>query len=204
MANPQFCSKCGARLGATARFCPECGKAILDAPVNQPAQAAAPTPAPAAPQEMPLAVLPGAVRKSGFLGMKQEAFVIVFTARHVLFAAQTSEMMKTNIQRARDEAKEEGKGFFGQWGAQFGANSGREYLSLPPQTILAQQPGNFCFAINQLREMKLKEQRDDENGLSTYTLDFETAGGKYTFHFNNLDIRGWKQQLQQLYGNIVR
>lgn len=215
MAIPYFCSNCGAQLNATAKFCASCGKPTRKetdpAPApHEPAPraavtaAAAPVPASSAPQECALAVLPGAVRRSGLMGLKHEMFVIVFTDRRVVFAAQTSEMMKANIQRARDAAKVEGKGFFGQWGAQFGANSGSEYLQIPPQQILAEQPANFYLNNDQMRRIRLNEQHDDESAISTYTLEFETLGGKFKFHFNNMDIRGWKKQLQQYYGSIVR
>lgn len=204
MANPRFCRHCGAELSSAARFCAACGKPVSAQTVSP--NPAAGQPAPAAPSETVLAVLPGAVRHSGFLGVKTESFVIVFTSLRVLFAAQTAEMMKANVMQARDAAREQGKGFFGQWGAQFGANAGREYLQRSPQDILAEQPTNFFLAVNQLRRMHLWEAQssDDDSVRISYYIEFETGAGKHKFSINDLDLRAWKQQLQQLYGSIVR
>lgn len=204
MANPRFCSHCGAALNSAAKFCAACGKPI--APQDTTQRPDAPPPAPAAPAETVLGVLPGAVRHSGFLGIKTEAFVIVFTSLRVLFAAQTTEMMKANVLRARDIAKEQGKGFFGQWGAQFGANSGHEYRQRSPQDILAEQPANFFLPISHLRRIHLWEaQSSDEDSVRiSYYIEFETGAEKHKFSINDLDIRAWKQQLQQTYGSIVR
>ena len=211
MSDTRFCSNCGAELSATANFCGSCGKQFgkagerVAAPIQPPA-AAWPQTQPASAQETVIGVIPGGMRRSGFMGLKMEAFVIVLTTSRILFAAQTSEMMKANIQRARDQAKQQGKNFFGQWGAQFGANSGEEYLCKSPQFILAEQPTNFYINADQLRSIHLWEsQSSDENSVnSTYYIEFEIPGGKHKFSFNALNIREQKRRLQQFYGNIVR
>jgi len=204
----RFCSNCGAQLSVTARFCASCGKAVQQQ-TAAPSLTAASTPAPVVPassqpQETILGVIPGANRRSGFMGMKIENFVIVITNLRVIFAAQTAQMMQANVQRARLEAKEGGKGFFGQWGAQFGANSGRQYFELAPQQILTEQPTNFFLPANQMRSIKLWESQGDEDSTSTYYMEFDTPAGKHKFDFGSLNIRALKDQLRQIYGNIVR
>jgi hypothetical protein len=159
---------------------------------------------PQAAQEVVLGVIPGAARQSGFMGMKMESFVIVLTNLRVLFAAQTNQMMQDNIKQARQEAKQKGAGFFGQWGAQLGANAGQQYMSMPPQQIMAEHPNNFFLPANQLRRIRLKEQDDNQGGVTQYFIEFETPGGKYKFRLSYINSRAVKKQLQQFYGNIVR
>lgn len=205
MAGARFCSNCGSQLNSTSRFCPACGKPVVQDAASQPAP---PQPAPDAyaERETVLNVIPGAQRHSGFLGIKIETFHIVLTNTRILFAAQSGDMMKANVQRARDQAKDQGKGFFGQWGAQFKANSGHEYMDKSPQFILAEQPGNFYINVDQLRSIKVWEhQSSDENSYhSDYYIEFEIPGGKHKFSFNSLNVREWKREFQRLYGNIVR
>ena len=206
MSNARFCSTCGAPLGPNARFCPSCGSAIHPAAAAAPASAAPVQPPPPvpSPQEPVLAILSGVNRRTGFMGLKFEPFVIVFTAQRILFAAQTTEMMKQNVQAARDAAKADGKGFLGQWGAQLSSNSGQQYLSMTPEQILAEQPANFFLPASQLKRIQLREYDDNEGGPTTYTIQFETPSGKHKFDVSNMDTRKRKQQLQQIYGDIIR
>jgi hypothetical protein len=224
---PRFCSNCGAQLNATANFCASCGKQVqknVESDQPRPVRASAVPAAPASPYAPPAAqpvpappaaasalaqetthlVLAGAARHSGFLGFKVESFIIVFTDRRIIFALQTSQMMQENIRRARQEAEQQGKGFFGKWGAQLGANYGQQYWQLPPQQILAEQPGNFAIHCEHLRAIRMREDHGDENSTSTYTLEFDTTAGKHKFRFGSLRIRELKKQFQGLYGSIVR
>jgi len=205
MAGARFCSNCGKALNPTSRFCAGCGKPVPQDETSQPA-IMPPAQDAFAGRETVVNVIPGAQRHSGFLGLKVQVFHIVLTNMRILFAAQSGDMMKANVMRARDEAKEQGKGFFGQWGAQFGANSGREYMEKSPQFILAEQPGNFYINADQLRKIRVWEQQSsgEDDYSSSYYIEFEIPGGKHKFQFNSLNVREWKRELQQLYGNIVR
>jgi hypothetical protein len=222
MGVPRFCSKCGAPLNAASNFCPSCGK-----PVNKPgapeAQAPLP-PAPAPPPPVPAPgpayapqaaaptanpetihlILSGAQRHSGFLGLKIEPFIIVFTNLRIIFAFQTTRMMQENVRQARQQAEQEGKGFFGKWGAQLGANSGKQYQQVPPQQILAETPNNFAIHREHLRSIRMREDYSAEDSPSTYTMEFDTVAGKHKFKFGHLNMRDLKKFFQQLYGDIVR
>lgn len=156
------------------------------------------------PQEVVVGIIPGAVRQSGLMGLKMEYFVIVLTNLRLLFAAQTQKMMADNVKQARDAAKQQGAGFFKQWGAQLGANSGQQYLGMQPQQILAETPGNYFLPANQLRRIHLKEVDDDDGGTTQYFIEFEAVSGKQKFRLNHMRTRELKKQLQQYYGNIVR
>lgn len=175
---------------------------LMQAP--SPVKQAPPAPVPPMPQEVVVGVIPGAVRQSGLMGLKMETFVIVLTNLRLLFAVQTQAMMMDNVKQARNAAKQQGAGFFGQWGAQLGANSGQQYLGMQPQQILAENPGNYFLPANQLRRIHLKEVDDDDGGATQYFIEFEALSGKQKFRLNHMRTRELKKQLQQYYGNIVR
>ena len=206
----RYCEQCGQPLGADVRFCGRCGRPVMgDVPVKGDRQImgdlpVAPTVQPAdGPAEIVLGVIPGAARSKGFLGLGRTAFVIVVTSHRLIIATQTNEMMKENIRRARDEAKAAGKGFFGQWGSQMGANFGRHYLTLPPQQILAEHPENTFILPSQLKEVRIQEEGDDDSP-TTYKLRLKTHAEKIEFTFQWLDERAARQLLEQLLGAGVR
>ena len=222
MEDPKYCSYCGSGLNADSNFCPSCGKLVQkeNAPSQQtdssaavkptaagPARYSAVTPQPEAPmpsRETICLVLQGAARHSGFLGLKVEQFVIVFTNLRIIFAFQSMDKMKENMLRARAEAEKAGKGFFGKWGAQLGANTGKEYWEIPPHEALVETASNFAIDREHLRSIRLREETGDENAVSTYRMEFHTTEGKHKFRFGNMNMRELKKQLNQLYGNIVR
>jgi len=138
------------------------------------------------------------------LGLKIEPFIIVFTNLRIIFAFQTTQMMQENVRQARQQAEQEGKGFFGKWGAQLGANSGKQYQQVPPQQILAETPNNFAIHREHLRSIRMREDYSTEDSPSTYTMEFDTVAGKHKFKFGHLNMRDLKKFFQQLYGNIVR
>ena len=222
MGDSYYCSNCGAPMNSTANFCPFCGKQVSrngnsgqqrPETVSVPTTTGTPAPQPMPPapqafsaqtQETIHMMLSGAARHSGFLGIKVESFIIVFTNLRIIFAHQTMQMMNENVKRARQGAEQEGKGFFGKWGAQFGANSGKHYWQMPPQQILAEQPANFAIQREHLRSIRMRQEYSDENTPDTYQMEFDTVAGKHKFKFGSLNMRDLKQQIQQIYGNIVR
>lgn len=149
-------------------------------------------------------VIPGVNRHSGFLGLKVEMFILVCTEWRIIFARQTTQMMKENVAQARQEAEQQGKNFFGKWGAQFGANSGKQYWEKQPEQILAEQPDNFALRREELRSIRLREQYNGEDAATTHKLEFETAAGKHKFRLGDVNAKEYKKQFQRLYGNIVR
>lgn len=176
---PKFCTGCGSALTPEARFCTGCGAAVattppapapIPAPVAHVAAAvtvpvspettATPTPpaAPVAHAEPPVAVIPNARLKRGFMGLKSTTFTLVLTRERIIFAETTSAMLKQSVADARDQAKADGKGFFGQWGAQLGAYGAlaESYLSMDPSVALAENPGNFALQESAIDKIKLK------------------------------------------------
>lgn len=155
---PKFCTGCGSALAPEARFCTGCGSATASV-----APAPAPPVAPVAPIAAPVAepavaIIPNARLKRGFMGLKSTTFTLVLTRERIIFAETTSAMLKQSVADARDEAKANGKGFFGQWGAQLGAYGAlaEGYLSMDPNAALAENPGNFALQESAIDKMKLK------------------------------------------------
>ena len=205
----RFCTKCGAGLVEGTRFCTSCGTPVVAEPAPPaPPVAPAPTapqapaaPAPAAPSastgEHVHAVIPNATLKAGLLGVKSKPYILVLTDRRVLFVQITKAMMKQLVIDARDEAKADGKGFFGQWGAQLTAYSAfaQRYLAMPPEQTLAETPGNFAIERTTIQKAKLKSGTMDENGNSSADrLTIKTAEKKYSIDLGS-GIRQAKEAL---------
>jgi hypothetical protein len=81
----------------------------------------------------------------------------------------TSGMVKQAAQMARDQAKAEGKGFFGQWSDEMQASFGfaKRYFSMAPSAILAETPGNFAVDNNTVSEVKIKRKQEIRGGGGT-------------------------------------
>ena len=179
----RFCTGCGSPLLEGARFCTGCGTATADAPpVTAVAQATAPAVADA-PQtgERVLAVIPNTTLKGGFMGMASKAGNLVLTDRRIIFAHTTSQMMKQMVSDARDGAKTEGKGFFGQWGAQLSSYSAfaQRYLEMDPEATLAETPENLAIENSAIRKARIKAGVSDANGASGVDhLIIKTDAGK--------------------------
>lgn len=116
-----------------------------------------------------VAIIPNATLKSGFLGLASKPYILVLTQRRVIFVHITSVMMKQLVNDARDDAKSEGKGFFGQWGAQLGAYSkfAQRYMEMSPEDALAESPENFAVERADIKKSKLKAGSMNEDGATS-------------------------------------
>ena len=210
----QYCQGCGKPLNSQARFCGRCGKAVPPPP----SQSAPPEPLPQQPRpvqppkvtphpqtaEIIVAALPAGNQRSGLLGMKSEGFVLVLTNVRILFAKQTSELMKENARLAKETAKQSGKGFFSQWGAVMGSSGSQRYLQMSPQQILNETPGNYGILNDQVRSAKIKELYDPDDYSNDVKLRLDTAQGKIDLVYRQTSKKELKQILQQTLGNRVR
>ena len=111
-----YCGSCGGALQAGDAFCTTCGApAAQAAPVAPPATTAPPAaPTPASSGEQILSVIGGLTLVAGFMGLKQKAYTLIITDRRLVFVEITKEKATAAVNAARDRAKAEGKGFFGQ------------------------------------------------------------------------------------------
>lgn len=54
-----------------------------------------------------------------------------------------------------EAAKQQSKGFFGQWGAMLTANAGLKYLNMPLGAIMGEHPNNFFIATTRSSRLRL-------------------------------------------------
>jgi len=175
----RFCGACGASATPVDTFCTRCG-----APLAAPAVAPPPAQAPAPSGERTLAIVGNVTQMAGFMGMKQKTYSIVITDRRLIFAELTKERITALVDGARESAKAQGKGFFGQWGAQLGTsfNYQEAYRDMAPEAILAETPGNFAIERPAFKGAKFKTGTVYDDGRnSPDELVIKHDGGKMTF-----------------------
>ncbi|MGD0450380.1 MAG: zinc ribbon domain-containing protein [Candidatus Bathyarchaeia archaeon] len=219
-----YCENCGTQLNPNAKFCGNCGAATNKSPVNPqqpPEQFYPPSPSPpvastiqSPPQMQPS--IPSAATNSelviGAIILKKpkslgrwDTYTGVLTNQRLIFAQMTNEMIKAAAQQARDQAKAEGKGFFGQWTDQLKGVYGysRRYLDMQPSAILAETPGNFALDNNTINEIKLKEKlmREDQ-GIYEFEVQIQSSAGKYEYIMDQNN--DYVKLLKQVFGERVK
>ncbi len=146
------------------------------------------------------------MKKSKMLGLSEDTFTLVATSDTTIFAKVTNELMKKIIQESRDQAKAEGKGFFGQWGAQIKGsfNYVERYAGMSPQEILAESPGNFSISNANINSVTLKKKtrrdREEHTSLTFWTVNILSSSGTMKFT-TDADP---KDHLQKIYGTRVK
>lgn len=181
-------------------------------PVMQPTTPIQPLPVTAPPQAMPtpqtqtgeatVGVL--LLRRTKSLG-RYDSFAGVVTTQRMILAQLTAEMINQASQQARDQAKAEGKGFFGAWGDQLKATFGyiKKYLNIPPEVIIAETPGNFAIYNSTISEIKvhLKGAGEDE-GPREFEVEIKTSSG--TFKYRTGEDSDNTNLLKRVYGDRVK
>ncbi|PVX24115.1 MAG: hypothetical protein CW691_08485 [Candidatus Bathyarchaeum sp.] len=203
-----YCENCGKEIKITSKFCGRCGSPVnIDA---QPAVDSSPEHVVAAPQPAPtqansepvLGVL--VLRKQKSLG-RYDTFSGVLTGQRIIFAQMTGDMIKTAVKQAREEAKSEGKGFFGQWADQLKASASfaQRYYSMEPSTVLSETQGNFAVQNGYVNEVKLKlKDTGNQNNLREFEIEFKSSSGKYKFRMD--ENNDYVKVLKQVYGDRVK
>jgi hypothetical protein len=136
--------------------------------------------------ETVIGIIPTARIKTGMFSSK--AYTLVFTNRRLILAEATKQLVTAEIERSRAAAKGQGGGFFSQWGAQLKTSFsfGAQYLSMHPEAILAETPGNGALTPADVREIKIERKSRSAGGDSDMETDFlkitiEASTGKHTF-----------------------
>lgn len=144
------------------------------------------------------AIIP-TLRKTKMLGFSNEMYTLVVTDKRSIFANLSSAMLKEQINEAKNKAKDDGKGFFGQWGAQLGAsfNYSKKYEKMKPDEILKENEKNFEIKNEDIEKVKYKWYHDQEGGRSYYDVIFKTSSEKYKFKTESDP----KSQLKKAYGD---
>ena len=206
-----YCENCGKEVNDTSKFCGRCGSPVnVDtkaAPAGSPEEkVAAPQPAPqagnAVKSEPVLCVF--VLRKPKSLG-RYDSFSGVLTGQRIIFAKMTGDMIKDAVKQAREEAKAEGKGFFGQWADQLKASASfaQRYYTMDASAALSETQGNFALQNSSVNEVKLKlKDNGTQANVREFEIEIKSSSGKYKFR---MDENGdYVKMLKQVYGDRVK
>ncbi len=202
-----FCENCGKELKPTSKFCGNCGTTVnADAQPAAPASvpesvAATPQPAPASSEPVVSVII---FRKPKSLG-RYDTYTGVLTPQRLVFAQMTGDMLKDAAKQARDQAKAEGKGFFGQWGEQLKASASfaSRYYNMEPSAALAETAGNFAVGNNTVNEIKLKlKDHGDQSMQRDFEVEIKSSSGKYNFRM--AENNDYVKMLKQVFGDRVK
>lgn len=132
----------------------------------------------------------GPLNKPKLMGLTNDSFTLIVTKDQSIFAKLTSEIMKSVAEEARQQAKQEGKGFFGQWGSQIagGMNYTQRYLRMGSEEILKENAANFSIPNSSINyvEVKYKDNSDDDGtGRSEWAINIHAHSHKLNFKCNN-------------------
>ncbi|MGB3908718.1 MAG: hypothetical protein WBL02_09855 [Methanomethylovorans sp.] len=147
----------------------------------------------------------GPLRKPKLMGFANDSFTLIVTEEQSIFAKLTTEIMKKVVEDARQQAKKEGKGFFGQWGSQItgGMNYAQRYINMEPDEILKEDPANFFISNSSIDSVKIRyRDTDDEDssGKSEWTVTIQARSQKLKFNYDTDP----KNELKRAYGELVR
>jgi hypothetical protein len=143
-------------------------------------------------------------RKPKSLG-RYDVFMGVVTSRRMIFAQETNEMSKNAVEMARQQAKAEGKGFFGQWSDQLKAsfNYSQRYLTMEPSAILSETQGNFAVDNSTISEIKLSlENSRNYANVNEFKVEITSNSARYEFRMD--ENNQYLQFLKQVYGDRVK
>ena len=153
-------------------------------------------PAPPAPDQV-VTVIGMVTKKTGMFS--SELYHLAITGKRLVFALQTKEMQNRDVAGAREEAKQQGKNFFGQIGAQMSTRSGEKYLGMSPDLILAENPQNFAIDLEDV--LKISIYHGDFEDNSPDSMEIKTKSQKLKFNISN--YYNVEKQLKAVLGSKV-
>lgn len=135
---------------------------------------------------------------------RYDSYAGVVTTERLIMAQLTSEMLNQAAQRAREQAKAQGKGFFGAWGDQLRATMGyiNRYMTISPQAIVMETQGNFAIYNSTISEIKIHVKGDDENGTREFEAEIKSTSGTFKYRLN--EDSQYTDLLKRVYGDRVK
>jgi hypothetical protein len=220
--NARFCGNCGAvQTPASTRTSP--ATPSLQSNYCPPPQAPYPPPppppdinpnfqVPPPPQPAAQTTQTGGEPIVGVIMLRQpkslgryDSYAGVLTPQRLIFAQLTSEMLNAAALQAKEKAKAEGKGFFGQWAQQIkgASNYADRFLTMHPQAILAETLGNFELSNNIISQIKVHVKGDNENTNRQYfEIEIQSTAGKYKYHMD--ENSAYTDLLKRVFGDRVK
>lgn len=209
-----FCPNCGVSLQPNQNFCPNCGQRLNQTQPQAPPQQYPPPPPPqpyyqAPPQAYPpppvagyaqappqqgervVAVVP-TLKKMKFMG-QWDLYAMVATESRAIFAHITKDMVNQAVKDAQEKAKAEGKGFFGQWGAQLNTSFfyTQKYRQMSPEAVMREQPDNFAINLGDVRKVNVWQRTSSDKKAILkqlyWEVEFESSRGKEKYTVDDGD-----------------
>jgi hypothetical protein len=143
-------------------------------------------------------------RKPKSLG-RYDSYTAALTNQRLIIARLTDQMIVEAANQAREHAKAEGKGFFGQWGDQLKSTFGyaRKYLTMTPEAILAETPGNFGIYNKMINQINIKTKFNrNQNTLDMLRVEINSTAGKFEYEIQ--EDSDYIKLLKQVYGDRVK
>jgi hypothetical protein len=140
--------------------------------------------------------------KSRIVG-RGEPCNIVVTNQRLIFARLTPEMLKQANAEANRKGREEGKSFFQRLGDRWQVSLffGDRYLTMKPEDIMSQDPGNFTMGNEEIESVAFKTDRKITDSCSPIrrvfgSVTFESKGDKHEYDLDGMpedDISGLRK-----------
>ncbi|BAD86371.1 hypothetical protein TK2182 [Thermococcus kodakarensis KOD1] len=130
--------------------------------------------------EKVLYVIPNLEYHKGFF--KSALVNLVVTDEKIIVAHVKKEM----IQKAREEAKERGDGFFKRLAS--GWTMHERYYDMSPEDVLKESPENFSIPLNGIKEVKLKGGNVDEGKKEEMEIRWKEKS-KFSGSMNQREIK---------------
>lgn len=194
-----YCSNCGVKVLDTDKFCNNCGAQLRTVTPPPPMNRDLPPPPPTTPRPAPqgetITTTISNFQKPKSLG-RWDSYIILASNQNLLLIQLTNEMVNKSIKEAQEKAKAEGKGFWGQWGAQLGTSFdyAAKYTGWTKEQVLAEIPTALVIPNNTVSLIELTSEinRGDygkDVQRSLYKLKIHTAGGKHELEAHSLDTK---------------
>ncbi len=111
-----------------------------------------------------------------------DPYAFVLTDRRTILVPFSKDALKSAGEDAKGQARAEGKGFFGRWGAQIRAVTGyaQPFLTMEPDRIL-EAPGAVAIDNASVAAAKLSETSDGDSSSTTWVIHLTSLDGKRKF-----------------------
>jgi hypothetical protein len=134
-----------------------------------------------------------------------DSFSGVLASQRLIFAQMTGDLLKDAVNQAREKAKAECKGFFGQGGDQLKASAAysSRYYNMAASAVLSEIEGNFAVQNSSVNEVKLKlKDTENQSNLREFEIEVKSSSGNCKFRVD--ENNDYVKHLKQFYGDRVK
>ena len=136
---------------------------------------------------------------------RSDNYFLTASGKRLIISPLIQDMLNKSVKQAQEQAKAEGKGFFGQWKAQLGTsfNYADQYLGVPSDNVINQNPGSLVLQNASISQIELKSRNEyhNDNNVSVYTLYIRTSQGTFEYR---LDTTTGMKELLNLYNGRTK